>query len=1092
MTVRQKITVINQMTVRILNLFAGGLFFILIALSSSHAENWPTFQHDYQRSAKTKEPIPLPLYENWRFQTLYPPQPAWPAPARTDYWHRMQNLKARVTYDKAFHPILINDKIFFASSADDRIYCLDAVTGKELWSFSTEGPVRLAPTWHLGRLYVGSDDGSTYCLQAETGQLVWKWRRPEPLRLIPGNERLISNQPVRTSPIIENDHVFFLSGLFPDEGVEWHDLNAADGTVHNQRKNLDISPQGYLLLQKNKLYVPTGRTAPAILNKSNGKKLSSLQETGGTFALLPDDEPYYIAGKSAEVRAGKEHQYPIVTYSGEQVIIDGPISYLRSDSQITAVYRSKFRAISQNTQDLRKQRNQLAEQLWDLREQRKIKPGHDIAQMDRDIDQLIDQLADFDARLKGQSESSIKWQQSIKESKTMILAGTVLYVGGTNTITALSSSDGHVLWQDIIQGKGYGLAAANGRLVVSTDRGVLHCFTPQLRDPVRTIKQEPSFSALEAGAEKHPYETIAEKILQESGIHKGYCLVLGNWDAELAIALAKKSALTLIGIDDDPIRIANARARLHATGWYGSRISLVTGDLTHLPFSDYFANLIVSDRALREGNLPTSPDEVLRVLRPFGGKAFLGFPHPQSEWLTQAKAKGWPTVTTPSAWAIISRGPVPGGGEWTHLYADPANTSCSNDQLLGPMRIQWFGQPGPRDIINRHSRPMSPLFKHGRVFVPADNKIITMDAYNGTPLWEREVPDSRRIGALKDCGQMVVTDDALYIAAQDRCWQIDVVDGQVIAQHAAPQLIPGQRREWGYLAVVGDQLFGSGKKPGASFNEPARLNCDQLEGDFREMICSDYLFSVDRFSGEKKWTYHNGVVFNNTIAIGDGYLYLIESRNAQARADVDGRLRVDYFCQDENYLIKLNQVTGETIWQKAFSFPFSQIMYLSYAKGKLLVVGSYNVGAHVHYGLYAFNAEDGEMKWQASYQGDGIGGEHGEQWQHPVVIDNTVYQRPYCFDLETGKQGDYVLHRGGGGCGGLSGSAHYLYGRGSNPRMYALTETETSGTPLTRVNRPGCWINIIAAGGLILLPESSSGCTCAYPIQTSFAFVPGS
>jgi len=85
-----------------------------------------------------------------------------------------------------------------------------------------------------------------------------------------------------------------------------------------------------------------------------------------------------------------------------------------------------------------------------------------------------------------------------------------------------------------------------------------------------------------------------------------------------------------------------------------------------------------------------------------------------------------------------------------------------------------------------------------------------------------------------------------------------------------------------------------------------------------------------------------------------------------------------------------------------------------------------------------------------------------------------------------------VLHRGGGGCGGLSGSAHYLYGRGSNPRIYELTEGETSGAPLTQVSRPGCWINIVAAGGLILIPESSSGCTCAYPIQTSIALVPES
>ena len=45
-------------------------------------------------------------------------------------------------------------------------------------------------------------------------------------------------------------------------------------------------------------------------------------------------------------------------------------------------------------------------------------------------------------------------------------------------------------------------------------------------------------------------------------------------------------------------------------------------------------------------------------------------------------------------------------------------------------------------------------------------------------------------------------------------------------------------------------------------------------------------------------------------------------------------------------------------------------------------------------------------------------------------------------------------------------------------------------TALTSVTRPGCWINILPAGGLVLIPEASSGCTCYYSIQTSLALSP--
>ena len=91
---------------------------------------------------------------------------------------------------------------------------------------------------------------------------------------------------------------------------------------------------------------------------------------------------------------------------------------------------------------------------------------------------------------------------------------------------------------------------------------------------------------------------------------------------------------------------------------------------------------------------------------------------------------------------------------------------------------------------------------------------------------------------------------------------------------------------------------------------------------------------------------------------------------------------------------------------------------------------------------------------------------------------------------KTGAKKDYVAYRGGHGCGGLTGSAYYLYGCGSNPRMYPTETATTEGIRLTNETRPGCWLNIIPAGGLIMIPESSSGCTCGYPLQTSVVLIP--
>jgi hypothetical protein len=39
--------------------------------------------------------------------------------------------------------------------------------------------------------------------------------------------------------------------------------------------------------------------------------------------------------------------------------------------------------------------------------------------------------------------------------------------------------------------------------------------------------------------------------------------------------------------------------------------------------------------------------------------------------------------------------------------------------------------------------------------------------------------------------------------------------------------------------------------------------------------------------------------------------------------------------------------------------------------------------------------------------------------------------------------------------------------------------------------RASCWINMIAAGGLVVVPEGSSSCVCGYNYKTSMALVPG-
>ena len=130
--------------------------------------DWPTNGWDSGRSRSTSVPLHQSLHPTWKWVSPQPPSPAWEGPAKRDFYNKVHNLEARLFFDRAFGLVSADGMVFFGSSSDDQLRCLDVSSGQVKWSFFAGGPIRLAPTYHEGRVFVGSDDGFVYCVDAST------------------------------------------------------------------------------------------------------------------------------------------------------------------------------------------------------------------------------------------------------------------------------------------------------------------------------------------------------------------------------------------------------------------------------------------------------------------------------------------------------------------------------------------------------------------------------------------------------------------------------------------------------------------------------------------------------------------------------------------------------------------------------------------------------------------------------------------------------------------------------------------------------------------------------------------------------------
>lgn len=1102
--------------------------------------DWPQFKKDNHRSANSNEKIDLRTTgEAWVFKSAQKPVPAWYGPAKEDAYAVSGPLPSMRDYDLSYYPIIVGSKLYYGSSSDDAVHCINVETGKEEWYFTTNGPVRIAPTYYGGNLYFGSDDGFAYCIDARKGKLIWKFSpSPKEHQKVLNNGRLISFWPIRTGILVEDGIAYFGASMLPWKQSYVCAVNIKNGetdisgTYVKEYNDMNMTLEGSMASTGVLLIQPQGRISPAFIDKGTGEKKGQLAGTGGCFVLVTPDQNIvhgHTSRYNSIVESPVEKQPEFMTFKdGKEMVVKGDTSYVLNETSIGAYHRKSKKLL---------------------------------------------------------------WLRRNYQAHRIIISGNVLYAGGTDKVYGISTKNGLPVWEGNVEGTVYALSVANNALYASTNEGNIYCFkagegtnmlfnknsnqNPGIDEgpvkqertneyPVLQLKSGPfvhafaedsvllefetfnpekvdiawetlaNISKVKAGHEqlKHQvklpvrkdhiytytlstdkgevatfeydnfFNFIPEKkstqklpgtdkaqkdkisaFLEAYPLTKGFCITFGDGSYKPAFEIAAQSELNVVNIVASEEELNQFRNTLQELGLYGEKISGFKANAAkNLPIISEVADLVW----VNDGE-KYNPDEIIRLIAPKKYAVVNGI-QDKTKWLETALLDWQVQIQDYNENALLLiKNPIEDAGTWTHQYGRADNSSFGGESLWGAsstndFEVQWMGRPGPRFQTDRSGRKPSPLAVNGKMFVQGNERIIAVSVYNGTVYWAKDFPGLKRMNVLRDCSNWAADDEYLYLAINSRLHKVSQNDGEVCAILPIADFY-NEPSNWSYIGLTNNLVLGSASTDEANFTayHGGRGWYDDKDGMLSYKVLSNSLFSLSKETNKKVWDYQpDGAIINPTILLSNGHISFVETRSVNQESLQTGRGGDEIYTNA--WIVALDVDSGKKLWEtRVKTFPGKTSYFMVAGSGKYVVAASQDG----MYEVQAFNEDNGDLLWKKKQKW--FHGDHGAHMSKPAIVGNRLMVKPVLYNLETGDELDYNVPKVGHGCAHYALTEQSVFYRGGSVTQFNFDNRNFSKWERLR---PDCWLSTIPAEGMILSPEAGGGCSCGNWLETSMVMAP--
>jgi hypothetical protein len=236
--------------------------------------------------------------------------------------------------------------------------------------------------------------------------------------------------------------------------------------------------QGAMLATGTRLYLPQGRQRPEMFERATGRAIGGFGESGegGVFAVVTRTGEF-VHGQGQNHRTAGElrgfdansQDYFVTFAKATRIVVMEDVAYLNMGSELAGFARGRYVELAKRQIQLRAQQKDIQEQLKKLGRQAQ---GAAVEKLKEDLKPIESELG----TLVGKLAACYLWKTKADYPHDMILAGETLFAGGEGRVAAFDAASGKERWSALVTGKAHGLAVANGRLFVSTDRGAIHCF----------------------------------------------------------------------------------------------------------------------------------------------------------------------------------------------------------------------------------------------------------------------------------------------------------------------------------------------------------------------------------------------------------------------------------------------------------------------------------------------------------------------------------------------------------------------------------------------------------------------------------------